>query len=82
VSEEEFIAQPYWGYSSQRNGGTAEYRVDHPPWRIWQAASARLDCDVESLYGRQFVKFLTVQPSSAFLAEGSAITVHQGRRID
>jgi uncharacterized protein YqjF (DUF2071 family) len=80
-SEEEFIAQHYWGYSSQKNGGTVEYRVDHPRWRIWQAASARLDCDVENLYGRQFVKFLAGKPSSAFLAEGSAITVYQGRRI-
>jgi uncharacterized protein YqjF (DUF2071 family) len=80
-SEEEFIAQHYWGYSSRKNGGTVEYRVDHPPWRIWQAASARLDCDVANLYGRQFVKFLAVKPSSAFLAEGSAITVYRGRKI-
>ena len=80
-SEEEFIAQHYWGYSSQKNGGTVEYRVDHPPWRIWQAASVRLDCDVENLYGRQFGKFLAAKPSSAFLAEGSAITVYLGRKI-
>jgi len=80
-SEEEFIAQHYWGYSSQKNGGTVEYRVDHPPWRIWQAASARLDCDVENLYGRRFVKFLAARPSSAFLAEGSKITVFRGRNI-
>jgi hypothetical protein len=80
-SEEEFIAQHYWGYSARQGGGTVEYRVDHPPWRIWQAASARLDCDVENLYGREFVKFLAVQPSSAFLAEGSAISVYRGVTI-
>lgn len=80
-SQEEFIAQHYWGYSAQKDGGMVEYRVEHPPWRIWQAASMRLDCDVESLYGRQFVKFLTVQPFSAFLAEGSAITVYRGVKI-
>ena len=79
-SQEEFIAQHYWGYSAQNDGGTVEYRVEHPRWRIWQAASARLDCDVENLYGRQFVKFLRVKPSSAFLAEGSAITVYRGRK--
>jgi uncharacterized protein YqjF (DUF2071 family) len=81
-SEEEFIAQHYWGYSSQRDGATVEYRVDHPPWRIWQSASARLDCDVENLYGRQFSEFLAVKASSAFLAEGSPVTVYSGRRID
>lgn len=81
-SQEEFIAQHYWGYSSQNDGGTVEYRVDHPPWRIWQAESARLDCDVESFYGGQFVDSLTVKACSAFLAEGSAVTVYSGRRIE
>ena len=81
-SEEEFIAQHYWGYSSQRDNATVEYRVEHPPWRIWQSASARLECDVENLYGRQFSEFLTVKASSAFLAEGSPVTVYSGRRID
>ena len=80
-SQEEFIAQHYWGYSSQRDGGTAEYRVEHPPWRIWQSASARLDCDVEELYGMQFVKLLKGEPASAFLTDGSAITVYRGRRL-
>jgi uncharacterized protein YqjF (DUF2071 family) len=80
-SEEEFIAQHYWGYAAQRNGGTVEYRVDHPVWRIWQARSARLDCDGEKLYGKEFAKFLQVRPSSAFLAEGSAVTVYRGVTI-
>jgi uncharacterized protein len=80
-SEEDFIAQHYWGYSSQRDGGTVEYRVEHPPWRIWQTASCRLDCDVENFYGKQFASALNTQPSSAFLAEGSEITVYKGRKI-
>lgn len=80
-SAEEYIAQHYWGYSKQRNGGTVEYRVDHPGWRIWQARSARLECDVEKLYGEQFAQVLRGTPSSAFLAEGSEITVYRGRRI-
>lgn len=80
-SQEEFIAQHYWGYSSQKDGGTVEYRVEHPPWRIWQAANARLDCDVEKLYGAQFVKYLQGEPASAFLAEGSTVTVYKGKRV-
>jgi len=80
-SQEEFIAQHYWGYSAQKDGGTDEYRVEHPPWRIWQAQSSRLDCDVEHLYGKQFGRFLQGQPSSAFLAEGSEIVVYRGKRI-
>jgi uncharacterized protein YqjF (DUF2071 family) len=80
-SQEEFIAQHYWGYSSQRTGGTVEYHVEHPPWRIWQMGSARLDCDVGNLYGERFVGCLRGPPSSAFLAEGSAITVYRGAKI-
>ena len=80
-SEEEFITQHYWGYSRQRGGGTVEYRVDHPAWRVRQAQSGRLECDVDPLYGKQFVPFLRQVPSSAFLAEGSEITVYRGRRI-
>jgi uncharacterized protein len=80
-SEEEFIAQHYWGYSAQRDGGTVEYRVEHPPWRVWQTTSCRLDCDVEKFYGKQFSSALNTRPSSAFLAEGSEITVFKGRKI-
>jgi len=80
-SEEEFITQHYWGYSSQKDGGTVEYRVDHPAWRVWQAQSCRLECDFENFYGKQFTKALNAIPSSAFLAEGSEITVYKGRRI-
>jgi hypothetical protein len=29
-SEEEFITEHYWGYTRQRDGGTIEYRVEHP----------------------------------------------------
>jgi uncharacterized protein len=81
ASQEQFIAEHYWGYSSQRDGGTIEYRVEHPPWLIWQAESARLDCDVVNLYGKQFESFLQDSPASAFLAAGSEIIVFQGRKL-
>jgi uncharacterized protein YqjF (DUF2071 family) len=29
-SAEEFITEHYWGYTGQRDGGTVEYRVEHP----------------------------------------------------
>ena len=80
-SEEEFITQHYWGYSAQPDGGAVEYRVDHPAWRVWQAQSCRLECDVATLYGKHFEPALSQDPSSAFLAEGSEITVYKGRRI-
>lgn len=76
-SETEFIAEHYWGYASRR-GQTIEYQVEHPPWRVWQVGESWLECDVAGLYGPEFVPFLAGPPSSAFLAEGSAVMVRQG----
>jgi uncharacterized protein YqjF (DUF2071 family) len=80
-SEAEFITEHYWGYNAQRDGSTLEYRVEHPRWRVYDVADAKLDCDVAGLYGEQFRESLRRKPSSAFLAEGSAVTVYQGVRL-
>lgn len=77
-SEAEFITEHYWGYNAQRDGSTLEYRVEHPRWRVYDVADAKLDCAVTGLYGEQFRESLNRKPSSAFLAEGSAVTVYQG----
>jgi uncharacterized protein YqjF (DUF2071 family) len=80
-SEPEFITEHYWGYSVQRDGSTMEYQVEHPRWRVWEAQEARLDCDVANLYGEQFLEILGRPPASAFLADGSAVTVRKGVRL-
>lgn len=80
-SQEEFITEHYWGYARQRDGGTVEYQVEHPPWNVWQAANCQFTCDVASLYGPDFAPALQAEPASAFLADGSAVTVRQGVRI-
>ena len=80
-SEEEFITEHYWGYTRQRDGGTVEYRVEHPSWRVWQSAKATVTGDVEELYGHDFARMLSQPPDSAFLAEGSAVTVYRPERI-
>jgi uncharacterized protein YqjF (DUF2071 family) len=81
-TEEEFITEHYWGYVAQRTGAALEYRVEHPRWRVWRAARATLDCDVARCYGEQFSTALEAEPTSAFLADGSAITVYRGERLD
>lgn len=77
-SEEEFITEHYWGYSSRRGGGATEYRVDHPRWRVWPLLRPVLDCDVAALYGSRFAGPLAGEPSSAFLADGSEVAVSPG----
>jgi uncharacterized protein YqjF (DUF2071 family) len=80
ASEEAFITEHYWGYARQKDGGGAEYRVEHPRWRVWQVRECEFICDVAALYGPAFVTALQAKPSSAFLAEGSAVIVRRGLR--
>lgn len=77
-SDAEFITEHYWGYTRQRGGSTMEYRVEHPRWLIARSSEARIECDVKELYGRQFVESLEAPPASAFLANGSLVTVFRG----
>lgn len=80
-SEQEFITEHYWGYAAQRNGGTVEYRVTHPSWRVWAARRAEFAGEIEELYGPEFAAVLRGTPASAFLADGSAVAVMRGRRL-
>lgn len=77
-----FILEHYWGYSRARSGGTFEYHVAHPPWRMWQADSVRLDMRAGDIYGEPFGVVLSQPCHSAYVAEGSAVTVHCGEKIE
>jgi uncharacterized protein len=73
-SHAEFITEHYWGYTSMRKE-CSEYRVEHPRWKIWNATSFELDADIATLYGEQFAKTLNQPPRSAFIADGSPVTI-------
>jgi uncharacterized protein YqjF (DUF2071 family) len=81
LSEESFITEHFWGYTRQRDGATVEYEVKHPRWRVWAAREASLDADVPRLYGSSFARALSATPVSAFIAEGSPVTVYRPRRL-
>ena len=80
-AEETFITEHYWGYARQRDQSTVEYQVEHPRWRVWRAMAATLECEVPSLYGREFVEALSRAPITAFIADGSPVVVRNGRRL-
>ncbi len=80
-SEEEFITEHYWGYAAQRDGGTVEYQVEHPPWRVHPVGERLVEGDLAGLYGPDFGEVLSAAPSSAFVATGSPIVVRRGRRL-
>ncbi|HKR09077.1 MAG TPA: DUF2071 domain-containing protein [Gemmatimonadaceae bacterium] len=80
-SHEEFITQRAWGFTRQRDGGTIEYAVDHPPWYVWRNARYELNGPLSEFYPAQFSSILSGVPASAFVADGSAIAVHLPQRI-
>jgi len=73
-SHEEFITEHYWGYTA-RAAGTSEYRVEHPRWKVWPAESFAFQANVKTLYGEKFVEPLATSPRSAFIADGSFVSV-------
>jgi uncharacterized protein YqjF (DUF2071 family) len=75
---EEFIFEHYWGYTRLRNGTTAEYQVEHDPWRVWRTSRTWLTGDLGALYGKEFGEALRQEPRSAFVADGSPVLVRRG----
>jgi uncharacterized protein len=77
----QFITEHYWGYATQRDGGSLEYEVQHPRWQVREAERASFDGDAASYYGEEFAEELKRPPDSAFMAEGSTVTVFKGTKI-
>jgi uncharacterized protein YqjF (DUF2071 family) len=73
-----FIVEHYWGYTRRTEALTGEYRVVHIPWRVRPAPEARFDGDPAAVYGREWAAVLSQPPVSAFLAEGSPVSVMAG----
>jgi hypothetical protein len=80
-SFDQFVAERFWGYTKQRDGGAIEYAVDHPRWRVQPVRQFQIDIDSSPLYGAAFGEALSKKPRSAIFADGSEVTVSRGRRL-
>jgi uncharacterized protein YqjF (DUF2071 family) len=78
-SHEAFITEHYWGYTRRRDGGTLEYRVEHPRWTVRPARLSSLP-ELVPLYGTELSGALR-NPASVLIADGSPVTVHRGVTI-
>ncbi|MEM7481809.1 MAG: DUF2071 domain-containing protein [Acidobacteriota bacterium] len=81
-SEEQFITEHYWGYTRQRDGGTLEYQVEHPSWKVWSAKESEFHGPGHETYGVSFGEILASPPASTFVAVGSEVAVYPGARLD
>jgi uncharacterized protein len=80
-SDEAFMTQRHWGYTTQRNGSTVEYRVEHPVWHVSRIERGAIEGDTTDVFGPDFAAILARAPTSAFFADGSAVTVHDPVRL-
>ncbi len=80
-SEEEFITEHYWGYTKISASKTSEYEVKHPRWDVYATNNYLIDVDFADIYGHEFDFLKNEKPKSVFLAEGSEISVMQGKKI-
>ncbi|HLX55089.1 MAG TPA: DUF2071 domain-containing protein, partial [Aquella sp.] len=80
-SEEEFIAEHYWGYTKHNKTESLEYKVEHPVWKIHPVRSHSVDVDFTKAYGEQWKFLNSIKPQSVLLAEGSEISVGSKRKL-
>lgn len=80
-TQDEFVTEHYWGYVRRRHGDSLEYGVEHPRWRVWTASEVWREGRLDSFYPVEFAESLRRPPVSAFVAEGSPVTVFQGSQI-
>ena len=80
-SKAEFITEHYWGHTAQRDGGSVEYHVTHPRWRVWEAPDIQVLGDLRPTYGEALGALLASAPDSAYVAVGSPVTVFRPRRL-
>ncbi|MEP7232725.1 MAG: DUF2071 domain-containing protein [Ginsengibacter sp.] len=74
-SEEEFIAEHYWGYTKVNDDKTYAYEVKHPRWEIFHVTDYVIHCDFSGLYGKEFSFLKDAKPSSIFMAKGSEVKI-------
>lgn len=80
-SEEEFVTEHYWGYTKRSRGTASEYHVDHPRWCVYPVRNFDVKADFAAMYGGAFAGLNSARPASVLLAEGSEVTVFEGRRL-
>lgn len=76
-----FFKEHAWGYGTDRRGGLLRYAVEHPPWRVYPGATARVDLDFRAVYGPEWAFLTGLAPDHVIFAEGSPVAVYPGERL-
>lgn len=74
-SMEEFIFEHYYGYTRINDQLSQEYSINHPRWLVNTVMDHTIQCDFESMYGKDFGFLKGQDPDSVIFAAGSPVTV-------
>ena len=74
-SAEHFFTDRAFSFTRMKDGTTREMIVEHPLWRTAPVKEAKTEYDIPEVFGTEFVPYLTLQPASAFIAEGSSVSL-------
>jgi uncharacterized protein YqjF (DUF2071 family) len=76
-----FFKEHTWGYGMDRGGGLLRYAVDHPRWRVYRDATARVELTFGLVYGSEWSFLDGTAPVHVAFAEGSPVAVYAGERV-
>jgi hypothetical protein len=76
-----FFKEHAWGYGTDRLGGLLRYAVEHPTWRVYPGATARVELDFGVVYGPEWAFLTGLAPDHVALAEGSPVAVYPSQRV-
>jgi uncharacterized protein YqjF (DUF2071 family) len=74
-AEHFFTARPH-RFTRRKDGTTNEMVMEHPLWRTTPVLDVKTEFEIPDIFGTEFVPYLTLRPASAFIAEGSAVTLN------
>jgi uncharacterized protein YqjF (DUF2071 family) len=74
-----FIYEHYYGYTKVNEKKTEEYHLIHPSWETYPILDYKIDCDFETMYGKDFSILTTTKPAAVFIARGSRVGIEWKR---
>ena len=80
-SAPQFFAEHHWGYTRQRDGGTIEYEVARPRWRVSALERWEFLGDPKPWYGGPIGAHLLGPAYSGYYSPGSEVVVMGGIMI-
>lgn len=77
-----FFKEHHWGFGLNKKGQLLQYRVEHPPWRVFPIEERFfLHLDYGHLYGDEWAFLNTRIPFNIMVAEGSEVKLFPAQRV-